>query len=322
VVERQLPRVLHIIRNNRRILFQREIGTDLVADIAGTFKLTNDPVEARCYCNLICNFLYNSNRIDLDTRDMLNLALYEMLMNAIEHGNCGITYEEKTAWLEADGAVVDLIEARCQDARLAQRQVTVEYAIESDGTTFLIADEGDGFNWRAVQDATDEKNLFKQHGRGILMASSLARNLEYNEKGNEVRFEFPHPVEVAVLTPGLLQHIPPRRVEAGEVIFHQGERGNDLYYIAKGHYEVLVNDQVVSTMSPEDIFMGEMSFLLDNQRSATVRARTEGTLVGISKKDFIEAIKKKPHYALFLSRLLAQRIQRANLKSVGQRSSS
>jgi len=84
----------------------------------------------------------------------------------------------------------------------------------------------------------------------------------------------------------------------------------------------LVNDQVVSTMSPEDIFMGEMAFLLDNQRSATVRARTEGTLVGISKKDFIEAIKKKPHYALFLSRLLAQRIQRANLKSVGQQSSS
>ena len=53
-----------------------------------------------------------------------------------------------------------------------------------------------------------------------------------------------------------------------------------------------------------------MSFLLHNRRSATVNATTDGTLIRIAKKDFVAAIKEKPHYALFLSRLLAQRLQR------------
>jgi CRP-like cAMP-binding protein len=68
----------------------------------------------------------------------------------------------------------------------------------------------------------------------------------------------------------------------------------------------------VSSLTPDDVFMGEMSFLLNNRRSATVRAETDGTLIRISKRDFVRAIKEKPHYALFLSRLLAQRMARRN----------
>jgi len=58
--------------------------------------------------------------------------------------------------------------------------------------------------------------------------------------------------------------------------------------------------------------MGEMAFLLDNQRSATVKAESPGKLIEITKQEFVEAIKAKPHYGIFLCRLLAQRIQRTN----------
>jgi len=88
-----------------------------------------------------------------------------------------------------------------------------------------------------------------------------------------------------------------------------------LYYIVKGQYEVIHNGTAVSVLSPDDVFMGEMSFLLNNRRSATVRAAATGKLIEISKKAFVEAIKRKPHYAVFLSRLLAQRIQRLNTAS-------
>jgi uncharacterized peroxidase-related enzyme len=44
---------------------------------------------------------------------------------------------------------------------------------------------------------------------------------------------------------------------------------------------------------------------------------TAGTLIRISKRDFVNAIKVKPHYALFLSRLLAQRVARRNAETVG-----
>jgi CRP-like cAMP-binding protein len=68
----------------------------------------------------------------------------------------------------------------------------------------------------------------------------------------------------------------------------------------------------VSTLSEEDIFLGEMSFLLEHRRTATVRATTNGRLIKVSKRAFVEAIKRKPHYALLLARLLAQRIERIN----------
>lgn len=152
------------------------------------------------------------------------------------------------------------------------------------------------------------------------MARSMAANLTYNEKGNAVTFEFPYQSNPEYRTPGLFADIPPREVAKGEVIYHQGEPGASLYYIVKGQYEVAVHEKIVSTLSPDDLFMGEMSFLLNNRRSATVRACSNGKLIEISKKTFVDAIKKKPHYALFLSRLLAQRIQRLNNRAANNRS--
>jgi CRP-like cAMP-binding protein len=55
-----------------------------------------------------------------------------------------------------------------------------------------------------------------------------------------------------------------------------------------------------------------MSFLLDNRRSATVRAEEDGKLIRISKKSFIKVIKRYPHYGIFLSRLIAQKLARTN----------
>jgi CRP-like cAMP-binding protein len=319
-IEEQLPRVLHIIDHNPRILYQRELGADLVRDISGYFKLRNDLLEARCFSNLICNFLYNANRLDGESRAFLRLSLYEMLLNAIEHGNCGITYAEKSECLDRGGSIEELIAQRCRNPRIACRQVTFEYAITPESSQFFIADEGCGFDWRALEDPTEDANLARPHGRGILMTRAVTQNMRFNEKGNEVRFEIAHQSDEASSMPALLEHIEPVEFAAGDAVFQQGEPGNFLYYIAKGRYDVIVNDRVISSLSPDDIFMGEMSFLLNNRRSATVRARTSGRLIAISKNEFIEAVKAKPHYALFLSRLLAQRLQRVNLQSASSTS--
>jgi CRP-like cAMP-binding protein len=53
-----------------------------------------------------------------------------------------------------------------------------------------------------------------------------------------------------------------------------------------------------------------MSFLLNNRRSATVRAAQPGILVRISKQRFINALKERPQYGLFLARLLSRRLLR------------
>lgn len=311
-LKENLSKVLSIIFNNRRIIFQRGIGSDIVSYISGSFKLDNDPLEAKCYVNLICNFLHNSNKLGAERKFDLQLALNEMLLNAVEHGNCRINYEEKTKWLEKHGSIIGLIKKRRKDPEVAAKRVTFEYAITPNSAKFFIADEGEGFNWREVKDVTKEENLLELHGRGILMTKNVAENLVYNDKGNEVSFEIGFEKDVENITPSLFVDMKSKDVKPGDVIFREGEPSNFLYYIVKGRYSVVVGGKIVSMLSADDIFMGEMSFLLNNRRSAAVQALSFGKLIEVSKGEFVEAIKKRPHYALFLARLLAQRIQRLN----------
>jgi len=110
------------------------------------------------------------------------LLLLELLVNAIEHGNLGIGFEEKGALLEA-GTWSETVEARLNDPAYANRVVTVTFEREPGRLRFIIEDEGDGFDWRPFinQDFAD----FTLHGRGIALASGMdGAHLSYEGRGN------------------------------------------------------------------------------------------------------------------------------------------
>ena len=310
-ISRQLPQVASIISNNRHMLFHRVIGSDFGAEISATFELKNDTLEAGVFTNLICNYLFNMNCIDATLREHLNFVLIEMLINAIEHGNCAISYEEKSRWLENNSNINDLIDEKCSDPAIAARKVYLQYTIKPAFSKFRITDEGSGFDWRAVK-APSTGQAISLHGRGITLSRELTSGLIYNEPGNAVEFVFNHKSGVSNVAPALFQDLKTVVFKSGEVVFNEGEPSNFLYFICTGTFEVLVNGQPVSALHPDDIFLGEMSFLLSNRRSATVRATSEAKLIRVSKKEFVEGIKAKPHYALFLARLLARRMERLN----------
>jgi anti-sigma regulatory factor (Ser/Thr protein kinase) len=312
MIEQQFPGIVRIIWQNRRILSQRFIGADLGSNISVSFEIHNDPVEAYCFTNLICNFLYNLNRIDNKGKDSLNVVLIELLINAIEHGNCGITFEEKSDWLNSGKEIYELIRKKCADPEISARKVLLDYTIHPTHTSFCIKDDGNGFDWRSIKKKTQNGKLLELHGRGIPISQGIVQNLTYNDKGNSLSFDFKHQTGVANVTPALFKHLETVNVKKGEIIFREEELSNYLYYVISGSYEVLVENIQVSILSPDDIFIGEMSFLLNNRRSATVKALSDGSLIRITKKDFVEGIREKPHYSLFLSRLLANRIERLN----------
>jgi len=311
-VQEILPKIISIISTNRQILFQRVIGADIQRNVSGVIQLENDLHVASCHANLLANFLYNTNRIDREGKGSLAMALEELLINAIEHGNCNITYNEKTAFLDEGNDIQELIRLRCQNPEIAGRKVLMEYTISETSSVFKIADQGQGFNWRAVPDPTNDENTLLSHGRGILMARSFTRNLSFNDRGNAVEFEVGHVLPDTCVMPGIFLDIEPTVVAAGDIVLSEGEKSDFVFYIVSGTFEVLVGSRIVSTLSEEDLFLGEMSFLLEQRRTATVRATSPGRLIKVNKREFVAAIKRKPHYALLLARLLAKRIERFN----------
>ena len=185
-VPQQLPTVLRVIRENRQILFQRVLQSDLLSTITGFFTLAMDLRLVPCYANLVANYLYNMAFVDEQEKARTALVLTEMLTNAIEHGSCEITSAEKTRHLEAGRKIHDLIARRMADPRYARRSVFFGYEIERGHSTFVIRDEGPGFDVSAVPGVDGQGKPELEGGRGLSLMRAFMDQVSFNESGNEV----------------------------------------------------------------------------------------------------------------------------------------
>lgn len=116
----------------------------------------------------------------------VSMGLSELMLNAVEHGNLGISYAEKGRLIE-DGIWQEEVERRLADANQAERYATVELERGAHQLSFTISDQGPGFEWQKYLDL-DPERAFDSHGRGIAMARHLAfGSLEYQGSGNRVK---------------------------------------------------------------------------------------------------------------------------------------
>lgn len=150
---------------------------------AWTYRLENDRAAIPAFVDAVLNSY--STGVEPRMAVELSLALRELVLNAVEHGNLGLTYQEKTAALE-DGSLDKLLEGRRQSAPYARRTVTVVVRRSDERIRFEVTDQGEGFDWRALPDPMDPTNLLADHGRGVLLASLSVDELRYNERGNSV----------------------------------------------------------------------------------------------------------------------------------------
>ncbi len=111
----------------------------------------------------------------------LQMGLHELIVNAIEHGNLelGSELKDRRNYLE-------LLKRRAREPRFSGRRVTIEVVIVPGSFTCMIQNQGPGFEWRFLPDPTDPENLFKSHGRGVIMAGNFFDEFFYSESGNQV----------------------------------------------------------------------------------------------------------------------------------------
>jgi DNA-binding response OmpR family regulator len=115
------------------------------------------------------------------------LGLSEIINNAIEHGNLGITFEEKSNALKASRFYPLAIE-RAHKEPFKDRVVTIRSRVfpQLRRIEYFIADQGSGFDWRSLPDPKDKRNLLNRNGRGIMMARYAFDEMNYSNIGNEV----------------------------------------------------------------------------------------------------------------------------------------
>lgn len=113
------------------------------------------------------------------------IGLTELLVNAVEHGNLGIAYEEKSR-LNAAGQWDAEVRRRLALPENAAKRVELRIERTADELRFTIRDEGAGFEWHNFFDF-DPLRAFDNHGRGIAIARALSfDSIEYCGSGNEV----------------------------------------------------------------------------------------------------------------------------------------
>jgi len=94
-------------------------------------------------------------KFDSDTTEQIGVAVIEAGMNAVKHGNKFDINKRARIWFVLD------------DEKLSIR----------------VEDEGEGFDPNAVDNPLEGENLFRDHGRGILMIRAYMDDVQWENKG-------------------------------------------------------------------------------------------------------------------------------------------
>lgn len=113
------------------------------------------------------------------------LGLSELIINALEHGNFGITYDEKTE-LNKQGTWRQEISRRQELPENKDKVVSILYQKTDKYIELTITDSGKGFDWKQYLEIAPERAT-DNHGRGIAISKMLSFDeMSYIGNGNQV----------------------------------------------------------------------------------------------------------------------------------------
>ncbi|MDH5717617.1 MAG: ATP-binding protein [Spirochaetia bacterium] len=130
---------------------------------------------------IIKRFIGSEKKITMGIR----LALYEMLINAMEHGNLGITSKEKKELINSTPNYLEFLNKKAFSVPYNKKKVWFTYHYKNKKISFTIKDEGSGFDTSKISQ-NKEEFLEGLSGRGIFLSKIQMDSIEYNKIGNSV----------------------------------------------------------------------------------------------------------------------------------------
>jgi CheY-like chemotaxis protein len=175
---RTIERVLATARDER----QGALLMHYLTESDSTFVLSNDVELFQLLVRHLLNVLRCIPLGDETERLRVGIALEEAIVNAYYHGNLEIA---------ANGAPdrkrnEELARQRCALAPYGDRHISVRARITRSEATFVIRDEGPGFDTARFQPTPGFAHADQGYGRGIMLMRSIMDKVTYNAAGNEV----------------------------------------------------------------------------------------------------------------------------------------
>lgn len=143
------------------------------------FDLRNDPLLITPLVQMIQEMLRSLPLADESERLRVGVAVEEAIKNAVYCGNLEIGLIE-----DGETAVQDLINERLYVPPYCHRRVAVQVNVNREEATFVVTDEGPGFDYSSFE--TSEFNADAPYGRGIRLMRTFMDSVEFREGGRQV----------------------------------------------------------------------------------------------------------------------------------------
>jgi CRP/FNR family cyclic AMP-dependent transcriptional regulator len=108
------------------------------------------------------------------------------------------------------------------------------------------------------------------------------------------------------------------KIRIGDVIFHNGEAGHEMFVLLKGRIEIIDEsagtDRALAVLGPGETF-GEMAFFEQKERSAKAVAMDDCVLLALDEEKIESLLTKSVAIRLLfnLARMLSHRLRETNL---------
>lgn len=117
-------------------------------------------------------------------RIQLGVALEAAINNAMVHGNLEMTRKDIPV------ATVAMVRQRAGEEAYVERRVLFKAIITPADATFVIKDEGAGFDTSKIPNAETAEAIAAGSGRGLVLMKSFMDEVSFNDQGNEVTLVF------------------------------------------------------------------------------------------------------------------------------------
>ncbi|MGE0756302.1 MAG: response regulator [Pirellulaceae bacterium] len=161
---------------------ERKLVSSFLQYTESAFVLGYEPGVPKILVNHLQEVLVQLHLCDAVDRLRVGTALMEALTNAIDHGNL----ELNSSLREMGSDYHRLGRERARQHPYRDRRVRLTARFTPHEATFVIADEGPGFQVGDLPDPHDPANLTRPCGRGLLLMRTFMDEVHFNAQGNQV----------------------------------------------------------------------------------------------------------------------------------------